>query len=219
MLLAMLDLQDSMNRKIDPDWIDKRHAYLRAVLVEATEALEHYGWKWWKKQSPDLPQLRIELIDIWHFVLSEYLLRADGNKAAAAGTIAVEWTSGKTLAFDGETYDIDALDIRQQLEILAALAAVRRLHLPLLVRLLVACELTPVALYREYVSKNVLNHFRQDRGYKTGSYKKTWDGAEDNVHMAQLLEAMTSADEHLPDTLYRALAARYDTLEAAGKLA
>ena len=28
MLLAMLDLQDSMNRKIDPGWIGKRHAYL-----------------------------------------------------------------------------------------------------------------------------------------------------------------------------------------------
>ena len=84
MLLAMLELQDSMNQKIDPDWISKRHAYLRAVLVEATEALEHYGWKWRKKQSPDMPQLRIELIDIWHFVLSEYLLRADGNHAASS---------------------------------------------------------------------------------------------------------------------------------------
>ena len=84
MLLAMLELQDSMNQKIDAGWLARRHAYLRAVLVEATEALEHYGWKWWKKQTPDMPQLRIELIDIWHFVLSEYLLRANGDKAAAA---------------------------------------------------------------------------------------------------------------------------------------
>ena len=76
MLLAMLELQDSMNKKIDNDWLAKRHAYLRAVLVEATEALEHYGWKWWKKQTPDMAQLRIEMIDIWHFVLSEYLLRS-----------------------------------------------------------------------------------------------------------------------------------------------
>lgn len=219
MLLAMLELQDSMNRKIDPDWIDRRHAYLRAVLVEATEALEHYGWKWWKKQSPDMPQLRIEMIDIWHFVLSEYLLRAAGDKAAAVHSMMIDWTADTAVQFDGTRYDPAALDIRRQLELLAALAAVRRLHLPLVAQLFAACALTPAALFREYVSKNVLNHFRQDRGYKTGEYKKTWDGAEDNVHMAEILEAISEADEHLPDALYRALAARYDTLHASGKVA
>ena len=218
MLLAMLELQDSMNKKIDAEWISKRHAYLRAVLVEATEALEHYGWKWWKKQSPDMPQLRIELIDIWHFVLSEYLLRADGDKAAAVKTMAAEWMRDAALDFDGTRYELHVLDIRQQLELLAALAAVRRLNLPLLVLLFAACELTPAALFREYVSKNVLNHFRQDRGYKTGDYKKIWDGAEDNVQLATLLEAMTEADEKLPAALYRALAQRYDELQTAGKL-
>lgn len=219
MLLAMLELQDSMNRKIDPDWIGKRHAYLRAVLVEATEALEHYGWKWWKQQSPDMPQLRIELIDIWHFVLSEYLLRADGDKSATVKTMSADWMSDAALEFDGARYDLNALDIRCQLELLAALAAVRRLNLPLVALLFTACELTPAALFREYVSKNVLNHFRQDRGYKTGEYKKSWDGAEDNVHMAQILEAMTEADERLPDALYGALVKRYDELHSAGKLA
>lgn len=218
MLLAMLALQDNMNKKIDPDWILRRHAYLRAVLVEATEALEHYGWKWWKKQSPDMPQLRIELIDIWHFVLSEYLLRAGGDKAAAANAMLADWRSDYTLTFDGSQYDLNMLDMRQQLEMLAALAAVRRLNLPLLALLFAACGLTSAALYREYVSKNVLNHFRQDRGYKTGNYKKFWDGLEDNVHMAELLSA-NGAEEDLSSTLYQALAARYDALGAAGKLA
>jgi len=218
MLLAMLELQDSMNKKIDPDWIGKQHAYLRAVLVEATEALEHYGWKWWKKQSPDMPQLRIELIDIWHFVLSEYLLRAGGDRQAAAEAMARDWIADASLALDGERYDIASLDIRRQLELLAALSAVRRLHLPLVARLFMACELTSAGLFREYVSKNVLNHFRQDRGYKTGEYKKFWDGREDNVHMAELLESRTRPDAGLPDALYRALAARYDALQVAGKL-
>ena len=43
-------------------------------------------------------------------------------------------------------------------------------------------------LFREYVSKNVLNHFRQDNGYKTGTYQKTWGGQEDNVHLVALME-------------------------------
>ena len=222
MLLTMLQLQDSMNQKIDANWLAQRHAYLRAVLVEATEALEHYGWKWWKKQSPDMPQLRIELIDIWHFVLSEYLLRAQGDTALAAAVMLTDWCASTTLEFDGTRYDLAALDIRQQLELLAALAAVRRLNLPLVALLFAAVELTPVALLREYVSKNVLNHFRQDRGYKTGAYQKTWDGAEDNVHMANimtdLLDTLKVPDAQLPDALYRALAVRYDELHAAGKL-
>lgn len=219
MLAAMLELQDSMNRKIDHDWLAQRHAYLRAVLVEATEALEHYGWKWWKKQSPDIAQLRIEMIDIWHFVLSEYLLRAGGDKAAAVRVMLAEWTSDAPLVFDGTRYELDTLDVRRQLELLAALAAVRRLCLPLVARLFAACDLPPVTLFRDYVSKNVLNHFRQDRGYKSGEYKKTWNGLEDNVHMTQILETITAADEQLPEALYRALADRYDSLQASGKLA
>jgi dimeric dUTPase (all-alpha-NTP-PPase superfamily) len=221
MLLAMLELQNRMNHKIDSAWMTQGHAFLRAVLVEATEALEHYGWKWWKKQAPDRVQLRIEMIDIWHFVLSEYLVRAAGDKQAAADRIARDWVQDATVDFDGTRYDIAAMDIRQQLELLAALSAVRRLHLPLLVALLGACELTPDALFRDYVSKNTLNHFRQDRGYKTGDYKKFWNGAEDNVHMAEILNALSGAagaDEHLPDALYRALAVRYDEMQAAGKL-
>lgn len=90
--------------------------------------------------------------------------------------------------------------------------------MPLLARLFAACELTPAALYREYVSKNVLNHLRQDRGYKTGAYKKFWDSAEDNVHMAEILQSLLATDEHLPDALYRALAHRYDELRESGKL-
>lgn len=219
MLHAMLELQDSMNKKIDHDWLAKRHAYLRAVLVEATEALEHYGWKWWKKQTPDMAQLRLEMIDIWHFVLSEYLLRAGGDKTTAATRMLADWATQAPLHFDNAHHDLDALDIREQLELLAALAAVRRLHMPLLARLFAACGLTSIGLFQEYVSKNVLNHFRQDRGYKTGTYKKTWDGAEDNVHMAQLLQTLDASGAQLPDALYRALATRYDEFQAAGKLA
>lgn len=219
MLHAMLELQASMNKKIDDDWLVKRHAYLRAVLVEATEALEHYGWKWWKKQTPDMAQLRLEMIDIWHFVLSEYLLRAGGDQASAAGAMLADWTTDPALYLDGKRHDLDTVDIREQLELLAALAAVRRMHLPLVARLFHACGLTGAGLFQEYVSKNVLNHFRQDRGYKSGEYKKTWDGAEDNVHMAQILQTINAESAQLPGALYRALAARYDELRATGKLA
>ena len=52
---------------------------LRAVAIEGAEAIEHHGWKWWKNRK-DLAQLQMELIDIWHFLLSELLLRNDGDQ-------------------------------------------------------------------------------------------------------------------------------------------
>ena len=80
---TMLSLQASMNARVDPDWITARYPYLRAVVIESAEAIEHHGWKWWKKQELDLPQLQMELIDIWHFILSELLLRNDGVESNA----------------------------------------------------------------------------------------------------------------------------------------
>lgn len=62
-LLNMLDMQNSMNIKINPEWIDAGYPFLRAVVVEGVEAIEHFGWKWWKAQTQDLEQLRMELVD------------------------------------------------------------------------------------------------------------------------------------------------------------
>ena len=217
MLRAMLELQDSMNRKINPHWLAAGYPFLRAVLVEAVEGLEHYGWKWWKSQSPDLAQLRIELIDIWHFLLSEYLVRANGDKAGAARAFLEDWHSGPEVEFDGLQYDIESLDIRSKLELLTALAAVRRICTPLVADLLATCEVSAAQLFREYVSKNVLNHFRQDHGYKTGEYRKCWDGSEDNVHLAQILQDLAASDEALPQELYKCLHERYARYLREGK--
>ena len=79
----MLTLQSAMNAKVDPNWIAYRYPYMRAVVIEAAEAIEHHGWKWWKKQEKDLPQLQMELIDIWHFLLSQILLNERGSETAA----------------------------------------------------------------------------------------------------------------------------------------
>lgn len=217
MLRAMLDLQDGMNRKINPQWHQAGYPFLRAVLVEAVEGLDHYGWKWWKAQAPDLDQLRIELIDIWHFVLSDYLVRAQGDHAGAARALLQDWQAESRITFDGRQYDVASLDIREGLELLAAMAAVRRNCIPLVAALLAACGVDAARLFRDYVSKNVLNHFRQDHGYKTGEYRKLWDGREDNVHLAQILQDLQASDEALPHALYNSLNERYSGYLREGK--
>lgn len=38
---SMLEMQATMNRHIDPRWVEAAHPYLRAVVIEAAEAMEH----------------------------------------------------------------------------------------------------------------------------------------------------------------------------------
>jgi hypothetical protein len=64
-------------------------------------------------------------------------------------------------------------------------------------------------LYRIYVGKNVLNFFRQDHGYKDGSYIKVWDGREDNEHLAELLTTLDSNSAGFRDQVYAGLKDRY----------
>ena len=64
-------------------------------------------------------------------------------------------------------------------------------------------------LYVAYVGKNVLNFFRQDFGYKDGTYKKNWAGREDNEHLIELANALDKSAGDFADQLYQALAERY----------
>ena len=61
-------------------------------------------------------------------------------------------------------------------------------------------------LYRLYVGKNILNQFRQDNGYKDGSYIKVWAGEEDNIVMKRVWEENSNIK---PDVLYKELAKIY----------
>jgi hypothetical protein len=54
--------------------------------------------------------------------------------------------------------------------------------------------------------------FRQDHGYKAGSYIKIWDGREDNEHLVEILEMAELNDGDVRDALYQSLKARYVVL-------
>ena len=82
-LLVMLEMQDAMNARVNPDWRRAGNAWYRAIWTECAEMLDHYGWKWWKHQQPDLEQVKLELVDIMHFAMSDYLLQDDDAAVAA----------------------------------------------------------------------------------------------------------------------------------------
>lgn len=209
---TMLSLQMSMNAKVDPDWLAARYPYLRAVAIEGAEAIEHHGWKWWKKQEKDLPQLQMELIDIWHFILSEILLRNSGNLDASLAALMILLDSANTqkiIDFDDQQYSIDELDLLTKLELLIALSVVRRIELSLFQSIMSKCQIGWLDLYRQYVGKNVLNMFRQDHGYKDGSYQKIWNGREDNEYLVEIINSLDPNQAKFKDQVYIALKSSY----------
>ena len=74
-IITMLELQDAMNSKVNADWRNAAYEWYRAIWMESSEMLEHYGWKWWKKQDADVMQVKLEIVDIVHFGLSIRLMQ------------------------------------------------------------------------------------------------------------------------------------------------
>lgn len=210
-LTTMLSLQSAMNHKVDPDWVKAAYPYLRAVVVEAAEAIEHHGWKWWKHQHLDMAQLQMEVIDIFHFILSEVLLREQGDEAAASVRLRQDCArdSNQALVFDGRSYSLQDMTLLDKLELLTALAAARRIEITVFAAIMQDCGMSWDNLFAQYVSKNVLNFFRQDHGYKDGSYQKIWHGKEDNEHLVEVMATLSATTDAYPTELYQALKQRY----------
>ena len=206
----MLTLQDGMNRKVNPQWLSANYAYLRAAMIESVEGIEHHGWKWWKAQHKDLPQLQMELVDIWHFALSSIIIQFEGDIEQSSSTIAQQLASNtSSVTFDGKDYDFTRLDILDNLQLMAGLCAANRFDVPLFIKIVEQAEMNADELYRQYVGKNVLNFFRQDNGYKEGSYLKLWNGREDNEHLVEVLNALDIALPDYSDQVYQGLQQRY----------
>ena len=44
--------------------------FVSAIRAEVDELDESIPWKWWRKEKTDIQNVRIELVDIFHFLLS-----------------------------------------------------------------------------------------------------------------------------------------------------
>lgn len=202
----MLTMQDSMNTRVHPEWIEQNFEWYRAAWIECGELIEHYGYKWWKKQEPDLPQVQLEVIDIWHFGLSALFVPGKSIEAIA-DEIEVELTA----------HEPSGAGVREATESLAQHCLETRAFSPSRFwDLMLASGLEFDALYSAYVGKNVLNFFRQDHGYKEGTYVKNWAGREDNEHLVDLVADLDKGADDFADQVYSALKARYEEVALAG---
>ena len=197
----MAVLQDRYNRQVHPEWRTRGYAYYRAVWIECAELLDHYGWKWWKHQRANLDQVRLEVVDIWHFGLSDLLRAGRVDDALAVRMVARSAPGG------------DGGDVRGAVETLAlATLRDRAFDVEAFVDVMNALPMSLGELHDAYIGKNVLNAFRQAHGYRDGTYVKNWDGREDNEHLAELAAGLDAARPSYADDLHAALEARYAAL-------
>ncbi len=200
-LEIMLAMQDAMNARVHEQWRSQGFEWYRAIWVECAELLDHHGWKWWKKQSPDIEQVKLELVDIWHFGMSQLLLDHAEYKVLAGrlATALQKTTAGQSFHEDLENFALATLQYKV-------------FDIDKFAVLLADADLSFDELYQRYIGKNVLNFFRQDHGYQDGTYQKNWSGREDNEHLVELVAELDATDPSFKDHLYEALIQRYERL-------
>lgn len=215
----MLQMQSEMNAKINDQWILAGYPFLRAVVVEGGEMMDHVGYKWWKHQSPNLPQVQLEMVDVFHFLLSSVLIDFGGDIE-----MSCEWLEKRLAAIDGpeankvwlleKEFNLEDMNLLEKIELLIGFSVFRKISIPLFGSILMDCEMDWTELHRQYIAKNVLNFFRNDHGYqRPGEYRKHWhDGREDNEHLVEVMAEVDEAADDLRDRLYRALETRYSIM-------
>ncbi|MBZ7995213.1 dUTP diphosphatase [Campylobacter canadensis] len=164
------------NRKID---------FARCIYMECAELIDSLPWKHWKSIDAkwDIQNIKIELVDIWHFILSLALIN---NQKDVFTKVFNEYKNYKSsnklddiLLYSKELIHYSSAKDCNLIEILNAFLI-----------LLDILEFNFSDLFKIYIGKNVLNQFRQDNGYKNGTYKKIWDNKEDNVILYEILESL-----------------------------
>ncbi len=209
----MLSLQEGINQHVHPEWRKQSFPWYRAIWTECAEMLDQFGWKWWKQQNTDWEQLQLELIDIWHFGLSD-LLQRQASSPDSLNELAA--SLAETYLDQPPAHDSTAEQFRHAIEAFAAttLTTQQFAVIPFF-RLMLLANLPMQVLFVQYIGKNALNHFRQCNGYKEGEYKKSWEGREDNEHLSDIINELTQSETtiaNLYETVYQALEDRYQQL-------
>lgn len=191
----------------------------RCIYMESAELIDSFNWKHWKdiNKAPDWENATIELVDIWHFVMSlvleEYKTNNKGDLEQLVKDV-LDVQGFETFTKESKSIeDADTMEVINDIE--SIIHQTTTLNIDMFDGLLreyfslcLKCGVNLKVLYKFYIAKNILNQFRQDNGYKEGTYKKVWGSKEDNEVMIDLLEQETlSAKE-----LYAKLQESYNAL-------
>lgn len=200
MLQLQADLNEATNGNKWTSGITKNNKVInwkRCIYMECAEMIDSFSWKHWKNidKEADWANLQIEVVDVWHFIMSLAIEQDAQNAQGGIGAITsaiVDVKSFEKILAKNSLFAKES-EIMKKIEAIMIESLLKKeFHLEKLVNdffdLVVMSGLDLETLYKLYVGKNILNQFRQDHGYKDGSYIKAWNGEEDNVVMQRVLE-------------------------------
>ncbi|MDQ7084408.1 MAG: dUTP diphosphatase [Sulfurovum sp.] len=224
-VLEMLQLQQTLNDATNGIGWEKgftKHGkvidWRRCSYLECAELIESYPWKHWKNidAKADTANIKIEAVDIWHFIMSQalqdYKIEDLGNIETLAEHIKAlsnfESFTTESIPTD-KSYYAQIQTVESLIKILFCEKDTSKLFVAF-IEVALQSGLNIDSLYSLYVGKNILNKFRQDHGYKEGSYIKIWKGKEDNVVMQSILEKQDIQKQDITaQSLYDALSKAY----------
>ena len=221
-ILLMLQLQNTLNDATNGEkWVNgttkngKTINWKRCIYMESAEMIDSFSWKHWKSihQEPDWDNMQIEVVDVWHFIMSLAIENYAQNMKGQIENLAIDISELSNFSKINKTSHHFASqdEVIAKVENIMLLTLTKEnLNIEELIEeffdLVVMCGLDLETLYRLYVGKNILNQFRQDNGYKEGTYIKVWNGTEDNVIMKRIWEEDGDIN---PDILYKQLTKYY----------
>lgn len=191
---TIFQLQEAMNCKVNPNWREAKNEWYRAAWIESAELAEHHHFKWWKNTNQEVNQEQagLELVDILHFLVSD-MLEMGIEPEELEHSIKLSYRK-----IENSTKKEKLLAIDKFAAHCATYESIGPNHF---------CELVGVLgfdmdwILNWYIGKNVLNIFRQDHGYKEGTYIKIWNGQEDNEYLAAIINSGESDFERIYDAL------------------
>lgn len=233
-----LEVQNELNLKLSPEWATKDWNYCDAMFTEATEAYNHLNWEWWRAtdRKVDWDQVKLELVDVGHFLFSEIIAKGYQNSfnkvieecQTKLPTPPVEHDVKRikrhikcliqsVLRYDDiEDFETFAEETRKD-----SFETVQVYFFSVMHEL----GLTLEQFYTLFIGKVCLNQLRWKNGYKKGIYQvdghspreyyvKTWyeagkDPVEDNVWLAEYAATLDPNDVEFKSKLETALDAKY----------
>ena len=203
---TMVKLQHKFNEETIENYLDKNLNWNSAIIAESGELLDSLGYKWWKKVVPDMENVKVEAIDLLHFVISETIQINYAHKDASNSLLetSIEFEN----CFMKNNFN-NYLSNSSLFGLINYLNYDDEDRFEVLKQIFHKLEMTNQDVYIAYIVKNCLNKFRQNNGYKDGSYIKYWNEKEDNV-IAYEIANERGADEELFEHLYIYLETYYN---------
>jgi len=136
-----------------------------ALIEELGELVASFGYSDWKQTVRDEDNIRIEAMDICIFAINCHY-----------------YLNRRYSATQGVLTNLIISDIQLIKQIQTLIANDKYLEIVALIFAIYPDVKTNI------IGKQALNTFRQDNGYKLGTYKKLWNGQEDNVTMLEYVK-------------------------------